>query len=75
MMVRFLALLVATALAACSSFGGPRKISGDETQVVLSGPDQQKAQQHCASFGKDAINLGQISGGGNVTYACRPRKT
>jgi hypothetical protein len=75
MMARFLALLVAAALAACSSFGGPQKVSGDENQVVLNGPDQQKAQQHCASFGKDAINLGHVSGSGNVTYACRPRKT
>lgn len=74
-MTRFLPLLAAAALAACSSFGGPQKISGDENQVVLNGPDQQKAQQHCASFGKDAINLGQISGSGNVTYACRPRKS
>ena len=74
-MVRFLPLLAAAALAACSSFGGPQKISGDENQVVLNGADQQKAQQHCASFGKDAVNLGQISGSGNVTYACRPRRT
>jgi hypothetical protein len=74
-MTRFLALLAAAALAACSSFGGPQLVSGDENQVVLNGPDQQKAQQHCASFGKDAINLGQVSGSGNVTYACRPRRT
>jgi hypothetical protein len=74
-MMRFLPLLAAAALAACSSFGGPQKVSGDENQVVLNGPDQQKAQQHCASFGKDAINLGPVSGSGNVTYACRPRKT
>lgn len=74
-MVRFLPLLAAAALTACAGFGGPQKISGDENQVVLNGPDQQKAQQHCASFGKDAINLGQVSGAGNVTYACRPRRT
>jgi hypothetical protein len=74
-MMRFLPLLAAVALAACSTFGGPQKVSGDENQVVLNGPDQQKAQQHCASFGKDAINLGQVSGSGNVTYACRPRRT
>jgi hypothetical protein len=74
-MVRFLPLLAAAALTACSGFGGPQKISGDENQVVLNGHDQQKAQQHCASFGKDAINIGQVSGAGNVTYACRPRRT
>jgi hypothetical protein len=73
-MVRFLPLLAAGALAACSTFGGPQKLSGDENQVVLNGPDQQKAQQHCASFGKDAINLGPAPSG-NVTYACRPRRT
>ena len=74
-MTRFLALLAAAALAACSSFGGPQLVSGDENQVVLNGPDQQKAQQHCASFGKDAINLGPAPSGSNVTYACRPRRT
>lgn len=61
------------ALSACGSFGA-QKVSGDENQVVLSAPDQQKAQQHCASYGKDAINLG-TGADGKVTYACRPRRT
>jgi hypothetical protein len=74
-MTRFLPVLAAAALAACSGLGGPQKVSGDENQVVLNGPDQQKAQQHCASFGKDAINIGRVSGAGNVTYACRPRRS
>ncbi|HEX2113420.1 MAG TPA: hypothetical protein VHM01_03360 [Alphaproteobacteria bacterium] len=73
-MVRLVPVL-ALVLAGCASFGGAQKVSGDENQVVLSGADQQKAQQHCASFGKDAINLGPAPGGSNVTYACRPRRT
>jgi hypothetical protein len=73
-MVRFVPVL-ALVLAGCAGLGGAQKVSGDENQVVLSGADQQKAQQHCASFGKDAINLGPAPGGGNVTYACRPRRT
>jgi hypothetical protein len=70
------ALALATLLAACAGFGA-QKISGDENQVVLSSADQEKAQQHCASFGKDAVNLGPASGssGRNVTYACRPRRS
>jgi hypothetical protein len=73
-MIRVLPVLALAGLAACAGFGA-QKVSGDENQVVLSGADQQKAQQHCASFGKDAINLGPAPGGGNVTYACRPRRT
>ena len=73
-MVRFVPVL-AVLLAGCAGFGGAQKVSGDENQVVLNGPDQQKAQQHCASFGKDAINLGPAAGSNNVTYACRPRRT
>jgi hypothetical protein len=72
-MMRVVLVLVLAVLAGCASFG-TRKVSGDENQVVLSGADQQKAQQHCASYGKDAINLGKGSGE-NVTYACRPRRT
>ena len=72
-MMRVLPVLALAALAACAGFGA-RKVTGDENQVVLSAADQQKAQQHCASYGKDAINLGQASGS-NVTYACRPRRT
>jgi hypothetical protein len=75
MMLRFLPLLAVAAIAGCAGFGGPQKLSGDENQVVLNRADQQKAQEHCASFGKDAINIGQVSGSGNVTYACRPRRT
>lgn len=74
-MVRSVTLAVALCgLAACSTFGlGTEKISGDENQVVLSSPDQEKARQHCASFGKDAVNLGTQDG--RTTYACRPRRT
>ncbi len=72
-MMRLLSVMALMALAACAGFGA-QKVSGDENQVVLSAADQQKAQQHCASYGKDAINLGQASGS-NVTYACRPRRT
>jgi hypothetical protein len=72
-MMRVLPVLALAALAACAGLGA-RKVSGDENQVVLSAADQQKAQQHCASYGKDAVNLGQSSGS-NVTYACRPRRT
>ncbi len=73
-MMRVVAIIaLAAALPACGSFG-TRTISGDENQVVLSAADQQKAQQHCASYGKDAINIGQASDG-KVTYACRPRRT
>jgi hypothetical protein len=71
--MRLMTALALLALAACGAFGA-QKVSGDENQVILNGPDQQKAQQHCASYGKDAINLGQQSGS-NVTYACRPRRT
>lgn len=69
-------LALVTLLAACTGVG-VQKISGDENQVVLSAADQQVAQQHCASFGKDAVNLGPASGssGRNVTYACRPRRS
>lgn len=72
-MIRILPVLALAALAACAGFGA-QKVSGDENQVVLNSADQQKAQQHCAAYGKDAINLGQSSGS-NVTYACRPRRT
>jgi outer membrane biogenesis lipoprotein LolB len=72
-MNRLLPLLALVLLAACAGLG-TQKISGDENQVVLSAADLQKAQQHCASYGKDAVNLGQSSGS-NVTYACRPRRT
>lgn len=71
-MIRLLPVLALSALTACAGFGA-QKVSGDENQVVLSAADQQKAQQHCASYGKDAVNLGQTSGS-NVTYACRPRR-
>jgi hypothetical protein len=72
-MRRVVFIAVLAALSACGSFGA-QTIRGDENQVVLSSPDQQKAQQHCASFGKDAINLGQ-NAEGQITYACRPRRT
>jgi hypothetical protein len=72
-MTRLLPVLALMALSACAGLG-TQKVSGDENQVVLSAADQQKAQQHCASYGKDAINLGPGSGS-NVTYACRPRRT
>ncbi len=72
-MRRVVSILALAALSACGTFG-TQKISGDENQVVLSAADQQKAQQHCASFGKDAVNLGQ-GAEGKVTYACRPRRT
>ncbi len=72
-MIRVMTVVALAALAACAGFGA-RKVSGDENQVVLSSADQQQAQQHCASYGKDAVNLGQVSGD-NITYACRPRRT
>lgn len=72
-MTRLLPVLALAALAACAGFGA-RKVSGNENQVVLSSADQQQAQQHCASYGKDAVNLGQVSGN-NITYACRPRRS
>ena len=72
-MRRVASIVALAALSACGTFG-TQKISGDENQVVLSAADQQKAQQHCASFGKDAVNIGQ-GDQGRVTYACRPRRT
>jgi hypothetical protein len=72
-MVRFMPVL-ALMLAGCAGLGGAQVVTGDENQVVLSRADQQKAQQHCASFGKDAINMGPAPGSNNVTYACRPRR-
>lgn len=71
-MSRLLAVAgLAVLMAGCTGMGA-RKVSGDENQVVLSAPDQEKAKHHCASFGKDPVNLGK-DGGGNITYACRPR--
>lgn len=70
-MIRLLVVASLAIVTACTSMG-TRKISGDENQVVLSAPDQERAKQHCASFGKDPVNLGK-DGGGNITYACRPR--
>jgi hypothetical protein len=73
-MTRLLVTLV-LALPGCASFAGAHKVSGDESQVVLSTADQQKAQQHCASHGKDAVSLGKGPSEGNYTYACRPRRS
>lgn len=71
-MIRLLAVAgLAVVVAGCTGMG-VRKVSGDENQVVLSAPDQERAKQHCASFGKDPVNLGRDRGG-NTTYACRPR--
>lgn len=71
LMIRFLPVLALVLLSACAGFGA-RKVSGDENQVVLSAADHEKAQQHCAAYGRDAVNLGKAENG-NVTYACRPR--
>jgi len=70
-MFRVLPLVALAVLAGCMSFG-VQKVSGDENQVVFSSADQEKARQHCASFGRDAVNLGKTPEG-NVAYACRPR--
>lgn len=70
-MFRVLPVMVLAVLVGCTGFG-VEKISGDENQVVLSSADQEKARQHCASFGRDAVNLGKTPEG-NIAYACRPR--